>query len=212
MASAVTAVYSAIMPSATAGLTGAGLTTPGVGMALASAPGYATIPASVGAVGGAAAGGFLGFTTGQAIRTGVSVLGIGMQIAGAGQQIQAGQTQAQILRQQATMQDYQARESLIRGEEQANAIRRRLQQDLASQKAIFGARSVALSSGTARSAQIESQRAANISIQRALSATELTAAGQLEKGRITQLQAYEAERAGRIRAIGTIGGLLTRIF
>lgn len=104
------------------------------------------------AAGGAAATGILG--------TGIS-WGTALSIANAGLSIFGALNQGASLSRQSEMEEFNARQEMIRGQEEGNRIRENLLRTLAAQNAAYGASGVDTGSGTPVNVAEETKAAAD---------------------------------------------------
>ncbi len=103
---------------------------------------------------------------GGSLLTGVSVLG----------SIQSGRQQAVISKAQAAQYELTAKQEELRGRQQADSIRRALQANLATQRAVFSARGVNPNTGTPLVFSQQSQTAAGRDIDTAMYSAGMDAA------------------------------------
>jgi hypothetical protein len=108
-----------------------------------------------GGVAGGAAGSAAGSSIfGTALQTALSLTSAGLSIA-------SGLSQGQALSNRAMIEDFNARQELIRGQFEANKIKENLIRTLATQNAYFGASGIDLGSGTPVDLATETQAQAD---------------------------------------------------
>ena len=142
--------------SAVAGTTAAATAASSAAAASATAAGAAaagTAAAGAAAAGTAAAGAGAATAAGTTLASLASYATIASTIAGVGLQALSARQAAATQRGQAAMMDFAARQELIRGQQQGNALRESLLRALAGQRARFAASGLAPDDGTAMNLQ-----------------------------------------------------------
>jgi len=157
-----------------------------------------------GAAASGAAGGLLGGKLGLLASAG-SFLSSGMQMFGS---IQSGRLQNTMYNLQAGQEDLRAKQIEINAEASANALRRKLLDDLSSTDAFFAGRGINIGSGSARAAQIESRRRAGEDLLGIRDQASYSAIGARSQANQLRAEGRSARQSGNMSAFEAIPGLL----
>jgi hypothetical protein len=195
----------------------------GAAAAGAAAAGTAASIGAASTAASAAAGTAAASTTAATLGTISAYATIASTIAGIGLQTLSASRQATMQRGQARMQDFAARQELIRGQQQGNALRQSLLRALAGQRARFAASGLAPDDGTALDLQEETAAQADreLTIQDGNSTirsednrirasllddgADFTEAGGIVRAGVNLFDAYDrysARQPGRVRRPG----------
>lgn len=195
----------------------------GAGAAAASSAAASSAAAAGAAAATTAAGTAAASTTAATLATIGTYATIASTVAGIGLQLASSSRQAALQRGQARMQDFAARQELIRGQQQGNALRQSLLRALAGQRARFAASGLAPDDGTALDLQEETAAQADreLTIQDTNSTirsednrirasllddgADFTEAGGIVRAGVNLFDAYDrysARQPGRVRRPG----------
>lgn len=135
-----------------------------------------------------------------------TIASVGLTAASAFSSIQAGNAESANLKVQARQADLNARTDALRGKQEAAAISDQLNRDLASQNALFGARGLVQSEGSAQAAQEVSRLNASRDIDLARFDAETAAANSKQQSANLKSDAKAAKKSGFLQAVNTISG------
>lgn len=134
-----------------------------------------------------------------------TIASVGLTAASAFSSIQAGQAESQSLKIQARQADLNARTSRLEGKRQSLAIQEKLDADLASQNALFGARGVLQGEGSAAAAADKAKDNASRDINLALFNADIDALSAEQRSANSRTDASAAKAGGIFDAIQTVG-------
>ena len=183
-----------ILAAATTATTAAGTTA--VALPWLSTAGSLASIASAGGVAGSIAGA-------GSLLSGASTL---FSLGSAFGQVQSGMQQAAVFKGQSRQYELAARQEELRGREQADRIRRSLQANLASQNAIFAARGVAPTSGSAVGIANRSRTEAGLDIENTMFNAGQSSYQQRAQAQQAKMQGSAARTSGYMKAAQTFAG------
>lgn len=136
-----------------------------------------------------------------------TITSIGLTAASAFSAISAGQAESADLKIQARQATLSSKQETLRGKQTALAIQDRLTQDLASQNALFGARGMIASEGSAEAAREVSKINAGRDIDLARFDADIAAGNFDQQSANLKAQASNAKTQGFVNAFDTLSGL-----
>lgn len=140
----------------------------------------------------------------SAVSTGFTLLsGLGA-VAGVVGQVQGANQQARALKDQANQDILNSRMEKLKGEEQANKLRRDLIENMGSANAMFAARGIGLGSGTPEQAKEEGARNASLNIDKVMFGADMAATDQLTSASQNRAKAKATRSAGLYGAASSL--------
>lgn len=175
------------------------------GQAAAFLPPVAGIAATVAPV--AATGGLFGSAGAFSLGTTLSTLA---SLGSAGLSVYSGLQQAGSLSQQAAYDDFNARQELLRGQQESNTIRENLLRTLAAQNAAYGAAGIDVGAGTPVDVQQDAMAQADRELDTSRANTLLRAYSRRASADVLRSDARGAVAGGYIGGVGSLLDYATR--